>query len=331
MEYSASQALLYGIPAGFLVAAIVWIMPSAEYAGFWVIVIVTYVIALGRFTHVVAGSNEAFLLILNGDITVQTGLFGLLLPTLLGNIIGGTGLFAMLAHRQVREEILAPIQSSVSACRCPSVQVGLQSRSRRLSTGRAEINDDQAAVFRRRNPVFHSHRRKDQTCRFHVMHFTAYGDRAATLDHVECLVVSVVMMQYRALARLIAQQVADHPLSVQYLFLDPATRIEFDMVANNQGIQPCLFRLACHQVLSLRLEGVSRTLDQHYSYAGQAGVKSPDAYSPSTAIQIRRIAIRVSIVWMAMRKTRSGIRSSAYLPPQVPMNEVAIIAAINGT
>jgi hypothetical protein len=42
------------------------------------------------------------------------------------------------------------------------------------------------------------------------------------------------MMQYRALARLIAQQVADHPLSVQYLFLDPATRIEFDMVANNQ-------------------------------------------------------------------------------------------------
>jgi len=105
MDYSASQALLYGIPAGFLVAAIVWIMPNAEYDGFWVIVIVTYIIALGGFTHVVAGSNEVFLLILNGDITVQTGVVGLLLPTLIGNIIGGTGLFAMLAHRQVREEI----------------------------------------------------------------------------------------------------------------------------------------------------------------------------------------------------------------------------------
>jgi len=80
-------------------------MPNAEYAGFWVIVIVTYIIALGGFTHVVAGSNEVFLLILNGDITVQTGVVGLLLPTLIGNIIGGTGLFAMLAHRQVREEI----------------------------------------------------------------------------------------------------------------------------------------------------------------------------------------------------------------------------------
>lgn len=104
-EYSAMQALLYGIPAGFLIAAIVWMMPNAEHAAFWVIIMMTYVIALGGFTHVVAGSNEVFLLILNGDIDVQTGVFGLLLPTLIGNIIGGTGLFAMLAHRQVREEI----------------------------------------------------------------------------------------------------------------------------------------------------------------------------------------------------------------------------------
>lgn len=104
-DYSASQALLYGIPAGFFVAAIVWMIPNAEHAAFWVIVVMTYLIALGGFTHVVAGSNEVFLLILNGDISIGTGVFGLLLPTLIGNIIGGTGLFAMLAHRQVREEL----------------------------------------------------------------------------------------------------------------------------------------------------------------------------------------------------------------------------------
>ena len=105
MAYGAAESLLYGIPAGFLVAAIVWMMPSAHFAAFWVIVFVTYTIALGGFTHVVAGSNEVFLLILNGDIGIARGLLGMLLPTLAGNIIGGTFLFSLLAHRQVREEI----------------------------------------------------------------------------------------------------------------------------------------------------------------------------------------------------------------------------------
>jgi formate/nitrite transporter FocA (FNT family) len=32
-------------------------------------------------------------------------LLGLLIPAFFGNIVGGTGLFAMLAHAQVKEEI----------------------------------------------------------------------------------------------------------------------------------------------------------------------------------------------------------------------------------
>lgn len=103
----AGEALLYGIPAGFFVAAIVWMIPSAESATFAVIVSVTYLIALGDFAHVVAGSAEVFLLQLNGELGVARGLAGILLPTLVGNVIGGTGLFALLAYGQVREETAA--------------------------------------------------------------------------------------------------------------------------------------------------------------------------------------------------------------------------------
>jgi formate/nitrite transporter FocA (FNT family) len=68
-------------------------------------VLVTYVIALGGFSHVVAGSGEAWLLMLSGVIGVGKAVGGFIVPALIGNIIGGTGLFAVLAHGQVRDEI----------------------------------------------------------------------------------------------------------------------------------------------------------------------------------------------------------------------------------
>ena len=103
--HPASEALLYGIPAGFFVALIVWVLPNSKGSEFWVIVTLTYLISVGGFTHVVVGSAEVFLLLLAGEIPLSQALLGLLLPTLIGNIIGGTGLFAMLAYGQVREEM----------------------------------------------------------------------------------------------------------------------------------------------------------------------------------------------------------------------------------
>jgi len=101
---SPLEAFLFGIPAGFLVAAIVWVMPNAENAKFSVVVWLTYLIGIGGLTHVVVGSAEVALLLLDGSITLTAGL-GVLLPTLAGNVIGGTGLFALLAYAQIREEI----------------------------------------------------------------------------------------------------------------------------------------------------------------------------------------------------------------------------------
>jgi len=105
LEYSAAQTLLYGIPAGFMVASIVWLIPSAKGSEFWVIFLITYMIALGGLTHVVAGSTEWFLLALAGELSWTKALIAGLLPALLGNIVGGTGLFALITYAQVKKEI----------------------------------------------------------------------------------------------------------------------------------------------------------------------------------------------------------------------------------
>jgi len=105
MEKGALQMMLHGIPAGFLIAALVWMIPSAKGMEFLVVTLMTYVIALGDFSHVVAGSAEAFLLFAFGEIGTLKTVGGFLLPTFVGNVLGGTVLFTLLAYGQVREEL----------------------------------------------------------------------------------------------------------------------------------------------------------------------------------------------------------------------------------
>jgi formate/nitrite transporter FocA (FNT family) len=101
----AETALLRGIPAGFFIAALVWILPSAKGSEVAVIVLFTWLIAAGDFTHVVAGSNEIFSLVLTGEMDIVSAFAGHILPVLIGNILGGTGLFAMLAYGQIKAEM----------------------------------------------------------------------------------------------------------------------------------------------------------------------------------------------------------------------------------
>lgn len=105
MEKSALEMLLHGIPAGFLIAAMVWMIPSAKGAEFWVVTFMTYLIALGGLSHVVAGSAEAFLLLVSGETGVWQTFGSFLLPAFVGNVIGGTVLFTLLAYAQVKEEL----------------------------------------------------------------------------------------------------------------------------------------------------------------------------------------------------------------------------------
>jgi len=105
MANSPSEMFVKGIAAGWLIAALVWMLPSAESTEIFLIALMTYLIALGGFTHVIAGAVEAFYLWVTQATTTWDVFFGFLLPTLAGNVVGGTILFALLSYAQVRDEI----------------------------------------------------------------------------------------------------------------------------------------------------------------------------------------------------------------------------------
>lgn len=105
LDHGWMEMVFKGVGAGFLVAAMVWLLPGAESAQFHVVVLMTYLIAAGGFAHIVAGSVEAFLLILHGDAGVWPIFADFFVPVLIGNVIGGTALFALIAYAQVVKEI----------------------------------------------------------------------------------------------------------------------------------------------------------------------------------------------------------------------------------
>jgi len=101
----AWRSFLRAIPAGVLVASIVWMMSSTKAQGFIIILTFTWLIAAGDFTHIIAGSVEMAYLLWLGELGVSAALLDFFLPVLFGNIIGGTVIFTMLAWGQVKNEV----------------------------------------------------------------------------------------------------------------------------------------------------------------------------------------------------------------------------------
>ena len=91
-------AVLLAWPVPWLIALMVWLMAAADSARIWVIILLTYVIALGGFAHVIAGSVDKLFLVTTGHMGVGQFLGGFLAPSLFGNIIGGVSLVAALNH-----------------------------------------------------------------------------------------------------------------------------------------------------------------------------------------------------------------------------------------
>lgn len=92
---------LRGIFAGWLIALMVWLLPVAESARVGVIVIITFLVGIGGLAHSIAGSVETLFLVSRGEATWGNYGGDFLLPTLLGNIIGGVALVAVLNYAQV--------------------------------------------------------------------------------------------------------------------------------------------------------------------------------------------------------------------------------------
>lgn len=101
----AYQGFWRAIPAGVIVALIVSMLPQADEAAFFLILIFTWLIAVGDFTHIVAGSVEMAVLMVQGNLSIGPAVFEFFLPVLAGNIIGGTVVFTLVAWGQVRDDV----------------------------------------------------------------------------------------------------------------------------------------------------------------------------------------------------------------------------------
>ena len=102
------EGFMRGIPAGILIAAIVWMLPSSKRNEIGLIVLFTWLIALGDFTHVIAGSVEMAYLMVQGQLDATPAFVGFFLPVLLGNVVGGTLIFTVLTYAQVMPEVDEP-------------------------------------------------------------------------------------------------------------------------------------------------------------------------------------------------------------------------------
>ena len=103
--FPPGEAFSRAIPAGVLVAALVWMMPQRAGGTLTIILLFTWLIAAGDFTHVVAGSVEWAWLVWRGQLGFFEGLLTFFLPVLAGNVVGGTAIFTLLAWGQVRDEL----------------------------------------------------------------------------------------------------------------------------------------------------------------------------------------------------------------------------------
>ena len=101
LEAGPGTHFLRAVLAGWMIASMVWILPSAEQSRFWVIVLLTYLVGVLGLSHIVAGTVEAAYALLSGASSPQDFALHFFFPTLAGNVLGGTSLVAALSHAQV--------------------------------------------------------------------------------------------------------------------------------------------------------------------------------------------------------------------------------------
>lgn len=104
VKESGPITLYKAIWAGWLVALMAWLVASTRDTTAQVLLIwlATAPIAGLGFKHSIAGASEAFYLVWLGDISFGTMVTRFEIPALVGNVIGGVVLVALLNYGQVR-------------------------------------------------------------------------------------------------------------------------------------------------------------------------------------------------------------------------------------
>src|ERR1700733_3160993 len=100
-DVSFGTAILRGIFAGWLIAMVVWMLAATDSNRIPIIIVMTYIVGLAGLTHIVAGSVEVLFLVMTGAKSWISAVGGYMLPTLIGNVLGGVALVSALNHAQV--------------------------------------------------------------------------------------------------------------------------------------------------------------------------------------------------------------------------------------
>jgi formate/nitrite transporter FocA (FNT family) len=91
--------------AGWLIGLMVWLLPASGSARPLIIILLTYVVSMCEFPHIIAGSVEASYAVFTGHAAVGDYVIKFLAPTLIGNVFGGTALAALLNHAPIAHEL----------------------------------------------------------------------------------------------------------------------------------------------------------------------------------------------------------------------------------
>lgn len=105
MENTPTVMFAKAIISGWLIATMVWMFPAAGSAKIVIIILMTWLIAMADTTHIVVGAVEILYLVFHGTLHWSEFLWPFALPTLAGNICGGTFIFALLSHAQIRNDM----------------------------------------------------------------------------------------------------------------------------------------------------------------------------------------------------------------------------------
>jgi formate/nitrite transporter FocA (FNT family) len=105
LQSGFAHTFMRAIFAGWLIALMVWLLPATEGSRPLIILIITYVVGLSGFAHIIVGSVECAFLVQIGKASVIDYVTVFFVPTLLGNVVGGVALVAVLNYGQVVPEI----------------------------------------------------------------------------------------------------------------------------------------------------------------------------------------------------------------------------------
>jgi formate/nitrite transporter FocA (FNT family) len=105
LEGSFATTFGRAVFAGWIIALMMWLLPAVKGSRLQIVMIMTYIVAIGEFSHIIAGSVDCAFLVQSGRASVHDYATIFFVPTLLGNIVGGTTLVALLNYGQVAAEL----------------------------------------------------------------------------------------------------------------------------------------------------------------------------------------------------------------------------------